>query len=873
MFEPLRAWSPLYADLLDNDPGLETWLDREARHDWHRRDFEAEFASMAGECGLTVALRRFRRRASLRIAAREVGNLCDVQRSLLELTLLAEFVLARLLDHLQSSWEVKLGTPWNDALDRPAQFCVLGLGKFGARELNFCSDLDLIYLYEGDGHCRRDGRPVTTTSAEFQARLAQDLTAQLHQRTPDGFLYNIDLRLRPEGESGPIVRSLDAAEHYYYTAGQTWERLALVKARAVAGHVPLEAELFERLNPFRFPRHLPPRLIENIAEVKRRIEGETGNRNTLERHLKSGPGGIREIEFYVQALQMLNAGRNPFLQEPSTLGAIEKLARYEILEPERGHFLREAYLQLRRLENLLQVREEKQTHTLPTDPALVERLRKIGPLDHLDEVRARVRANYLELFPESPPGADTAQWLAFLSGSEPTDSIDSTVRGWFGGDGDAAARVREFVAGESAHVLTREQVELFLGLARHFDTIFPALARPLDVLRRVTTFSRRYGLPRQFLKACHANPRFFEALCRLFDRSSFVFDFLVEHPEIIEEVLGPGFRRDKSSAEHLDEIRRGPEGDGFTPWLALYARAEEVRFMVRELLEESATAGSPARLTRLADAVVTELLERNRLDSRLCVVGLGKFGGESLTFGSDLDVVLAGDGQHPRLVPRFLKQLREVFSVDLRLRPWGDAGALVVTPESFRAYSFAVWERMAWTRARPVAGSAAFANAVMELVDEKVFGAPLTADDVSRIGEIRSLMEREKGQPSVPGEIPFKAGRGGIADIEFLIQRHQIAHGVRGANLRDPFLRLGEIGVIGQQSVTVLLDHLDFFRRVEHAVRRDRHNAAGTLAPDQLHAVGIWIGFSGDLGAELARRMNETRELVRATICVPTFPA
>jgi glutamate-ammonia-ligase adenylyltransferase len=234
--------------------------------------------------------------------------------------------------------------------------------------------------------------------------------------------------------------------------------------------------------------------------------------------------------------------------------------------------------------------------------------------------------------------------------------------------------------------------------------------------------------------------------------------------------------------------------------------------------------------------------------------------------------VLAGDGQHPRLVPEFLKRLREVCAIDLRLRPWGDAGALVVTPEAFRDYSFAVWERMAWTRARPVAGSPRFSAGMMALADEKVFGPPLTDGDVARIGEVRWLMEREKGQPSAAGEIPFKAGRGGISDIEFLIQRHQISHGVRGRILRDPFLRLGEIGAIPPETVSALLDHLDFFRLVEHAVRRDRHTAAGSLSPDQFAAVAKWTGFSGDLGAELSRRMNETRELVRASIDVPTFP-
>ncbi|MGI8604805.1 MAG: hypothetical protein ACR2OZ_17690 [Verrucomicrobiales bacterium] len=872
MFDELRAWSPLYRDLLEHQPGLESWLIEQAGRDWRRPDFAVEFEAETRKRALTAGLRRFRRRASMRIAAREVGNLCDVRQSLNELTLLAEFVLGKVLDELQATWERRLGVPWDHEVDRPARFCVLGLGKFGGGELNFCSDLDLIYIYEGEGHCKKGGHVTAMANAEFFARLAQDLTAQLQQRTADGFLYNIDLRLRPEGDGGPLVRSLDAMEHYYYAAGQTWERLALIKARPVAGTGALAEELFERLNPFRFPRHPPPRLIERIAAVKQRTENEVIGATLLDRDLKSGPGGIREIEFFVQALQMLNGGRNPFLQESSTMGALEKLDRYHLVETDRAAFLRDAYLRLRRLENLVQCREEKQTHALPTDPAMVKMLNGIGPLEGLDAVRAAVRANYQDLFPSTGDQSELAAWTAFFSGAT-SETIGGHIRGWLGSAPEAERRVREFVSGESAHVLTREQVELFVELTCHFDRIFAGLASPLEVLKRISAFSRRYGLPTQFLKACHSNPRFFEALCTLFDRSRFIYELLLEHPEIIDEVLGQVYLRDKTVVQHRNEIRRGPRGGEFGEWLRLYVKAEEVRFVVRELLGggKGSLVSTSAQLGMLANAVIAEVLARCHADHRLAVIGLGKCGAGELTFGSDLDLVVIGKEQEEG-VTRFLKLLRHAYAVDLRLRPWGDAGALVVTEPAFREYPLAIWERMAWTRARPITGSHTLIDPFMAAVDDRVFGPSLTDGDLVRIGEIRALMERENGQSSIEGELSFKAGRGGLVDIEYLVQRHQLSRGLRGSDLRALLVQLADAGAISQAVAGALRKNYEFFRSIEHAVRRDENASVSALRPDKVDAVAKWIGFSGDLAAELRSCLEETRTLVRDSIDVPSFP-
>ena len=365
----LADFCPVYRTVILQHPEYFPWLENPANRDEQFRfgafqniwkaEFERSFKTPRERLS---ALQRFRRKMSLRIAYRDINGLADITDSLTELSLLAEFCLQSVTRLTRSKWEENLGQPWNDEEDRPARFCILGLGKLGGGELNFCSDIDLIYFFEIRGFTRINGRQTQYSNTEFYSRLSREITSLLQERSEDGFLYNVDLRLRPEGNSGPIARSLAALENYYSAAGQTWERLALIRARPVAGDVDLGGELLESLNSFRYPLHPPPSLLSEVAGVKIRTEKEIVGLEALRRDIKSGHGGIREIEFFVQALQLINAGRNPFLQTHSTMAAIDQLERYQFIKGTDAKFLRETYCYLRRIEHRLQMREEEFDH-------------------------------------------------------------------------------------------------------------------------------------------------------------------------------------------------------------------------------------------------------------------------------------------------------------------------------------------------------------------------------------------------------------------------------------------------------------------------------------------------------------------------------
>ncbi|MGE9295748.1 MAG: hypothetical protein ACQKBV_05615 [Puniceicoccales bacterium] len=363
----LQASSPFYAQQLQQHPDWIDWLDKPKN-----RDFDFRYCALEelwsreqrGDGFSLEALRRFRRRMSLRIAYRELNGLASVASSWKELTLLAEFVLHRLCEWRHAEMTRELGVPYYAHTGQPATYCIFALGKLGAGELNFCSDLDLIFAFEGDGPCRKDGTATELSTREFYDRFFHALASDLTANSPDGALYYLDLRLRPQGEHSPIARSVEGLADHYWTYGQTWERLAWLRGRPVAGCAELGHEVLEDMNPFRYPRYAPTNITREVASVKVRTEKEVPA-GELERDIKTGPGGIREIEFIAHALLLTHGGKNPFLQTHSTLAAYEKLAWYGIIDRADAHYLERAYFWLRRLENRLQMRGETPRHSLP----------------------------------------------------------------------------------------------------------------------------------------------------------------------------------------------------------------------------------------------------------------------------------------------------------------------------------------------------------------------------------------------------------------------------------------------------------------------------------------------------------------------------
>jgi len=908
--ERLALASPLYAQTLRRHPDYCLWLEepRNRGVDFRYQALLDEWRSFAGSGPAENLaddevylgrLRRWRRLMSLRIAYRSVNGLATEKNTVEELSRLAEFCLRECYFLALKRWTARAGTPWDDATNRPARFCVLALGKLGGEELNFSSDIDLIFFYEGDGRCRRGDSIGALTSAEFFAKAAETISTLLGAQTEDGFLFRVDTRLRPEGTHGPIAPSLTALENYYAAAGQTWERLALLKARPVAGDLALGSELLETLHAFRYPRHPPPSLLAEIGAMKARTEREIVGSAALARDVKSGRGGIREIEFIVQAFQLLHAGRYPFLQTHATTVALDQLERYGLLESDDGRFLKEAYWRLRRIEHRIQMREEAQTHRLPADPAeLSDLAQSLGFISaeelekDLAGMRNRVHALYENCFATQAIDAEFNAWWAFFTAEAVPPAMATRLQRWFGaGSGpEAAAAVRLFACGDHRHLVNRELVARFQHLAAGFDGVMAELARPFETLGRLARFAERYGPRRRFFDSCAANPQFFRVLALLFDRSTYIHELLCAHPEIFEEVLRPEILRKQKSPKDLDaELSAGPAGEKFADWLWLYVRAEQIRAAVGELLGFLNVEQLEETLTRLADAVLQQALARIENGGQLLVVALGKYGGAELTLGSDLDLIfIAPDAVAPRLTPavqalrawlRHGGPLGAAWELDLRLRPHGEAGPQVVAPAALSAYhrpggGAQFWEKQLLTRARIVAGPPELAAGFRAFVEELLYRAPLSATEEAELWAMRTRIEKERDAVTPP-ERAFKTGAGGLVDFEFLAQCLQLRHGATLPRLRHTGTRrvLREsdgAGLIAADDARALLSNYDFLKRIEIMVRRDSYRASSLLGatPPERALVARWLGFSDEavFWTEHTRRLGETRRLVRLLI-------
>jgi glutamate-ammonia-ligase adenylyltransferase len=745
---------------------LEDLRPDELRHSRRRQGLERqlqEVLARAGQ-GLTPALaaiRLFKQRQQLRIAARDLAGLATVDEVIRELSDLADVCLGTVWQLCCGEMLRRHGTPWEQdpaGRWRPIRACVLGMGKLGGQELNYCSDVDLLFVYSEEGlvltEPPRNRRPVAArwTAHQFFQRLAEFFIEEVTRLTSEGDLYRVDMRLRPEGDSGPLARSIGSYETYYAQWGQTWERMMLMKTRGVAGDAEVAAEFIETIQPFRYPRSVSPSVLEEVAAVKQRIEKEVLRPDELDRNVKLGRGGIREIEFIVQALQLLHAGRQPFLQVAQTLVALEKLTQYELLPRQAAADLAAAYRFLRKLEHRLQMEAHQQTHLLPTSERDLQRLAVLMGLPDAEALRtqyrehtSRVRALYENLLPASTPSVRTP--LPFpdrFAGRESEWKQILAQRG-FREPEPGVRRLREFVEGPGFGHVSSRTTELAWRLLERFFALCPGpehrenlpnaaggllperrvLSDPDRVLVRLDSYVQAYGARATLFETWHSNPALFDLLLLLFDRSEFLAEAAIRTPDLVEDqVLSGRLRRRRPAEEILSDLRLGGDEPDPWAWLRRYHQAEQMRIGLRDILGLADPEQYLEELTALAEACLQFALEvimrRHRLRRPpFAVIGLGKLGGGEIDYGSDLDILLVSAPRHhaPDRLQRWAAEWMDllnrrtelglVFVMDARLRPDGEKGLLVNTLEACEEYyrrRAQLWEIQALTRARAVAG-------------------------------------------------------------------------------------------------------------------------------------------------------------------------
>ena len=782
-------------------------------------------SGIADEGALHQALRRFRRREMIRIIWRDIGSLAPLDETLEDLSELADCCIRQTLDRLHAWTCAELGTP-RDAAGSEQQLLVIGMGKLGARELNLSSDIDLIFAFPGHGQV--EGGPRELDNGQFFTRLAQRLVQVLNAQTADGFVFRVDTRLRPFGDSGPLVMSFDALEDYFQYQAREWERYAMIKARVLAGD-PHDAQALESmLRPFVYRRYLDFGCIESLREMKRMIDKEL-HKKGMDANIKLGPGGIREIEFVGQVFQLVRGGRDPDLQIRPIRKVLALLADKGLMPLAEVECLDAAYHFLRLVENRIQAFRDKQTHLLPGDGIGRLRLARSMGFDDWEGFAAElaghrrgVQARFDQVFAQDSatkpaPGADPALAAVWSGALDPDRAQEILAEAGFTEPQVAWERLRVFRESTARKGLSTRGSERLNRLMPMALTAIAASDAPHLALDRVLRVLEAVVRRTAYLAMLMERPQALTQLARLTGMSPWVADQIARQPLLLDELIDPRrlfepLRRTELDAE-LDALLAPVDSQDLEQQmerLRQFAHGNMLRVAAADLTGVVPLMKVSDYLTEIAEVAVARVLRlafehlaerhgrpRGLADGEtgLLVLGYGKLGGIELGYGSDLDLVFVHgseqgwaetSGPKPISHEQFYNRLGQriihmtttrtpaglLYEVDMRLRPDGNKGMLVRSLPAFADYQENqawTWEHQALTRARPIAGDARLAAPFGE-VRRAVLCRPRDPDKLR--AEVRSMRARmrENLDKTRDGRFDLKQGRGGIADIEFMVQ-------------------------------------------------------------------------------------------------------
>ncbi|WP_328702865.1 bifunctional [glutamine synthetase] adenylyltransferase/[glutamine synthetase]-adenylyl-L-tyrosine phosphorylase [Arenibaculum pallidiluteum] len=832
------------------------------------REQEAQCRGVEDTDRLMEVLRVTKRRAALLIALADIGGAWPLERVTGALSELAEAALRQACGHLlrKAARGGSLIIPDPENPEIGSGLIVLGMGKLGARELNYSSDIDLIVLY--------DDQVVQTAQPDLMARtfirLARDLVRIMEERTKDGYVFRTDLRLRPDPGATPLAVSVSAAEAYYGSLGQNWERAAMIKARPVAGDGEAARHLLGVLRSFVWRRHLDFAAIQDIHSIKRQINAHRGFRTTaVEGHdVKIGRGGIREIEFFAQTQQLIFGGRDPRLRTSGTVESLHALVAAGRVAPETAGDLERAYGFLRRVEHRVQMIEDHQTHRLPADPAAVDRLAVFLGYDDPAAFRAELTAtlatvedHYAALFEEAPalsgPGnlvftgtEDDPETLKTLErlGFRNAPAIAATIRGWHHG------RYRATRSTRARELLTELTPALLEALA--------TTPSPDEAFLRFDEFLGRLPAGVQLFTMFYSNPALLGLVAEVMGTAPRLAEILARSPSRLDAVLTPGFFEHLPERDELEADLAAVVGvaAGFEDVLDAARRwSNDQRFRAGLHILRNITDGDACGpfLSDIADLSVGALVpsvldEFSRRHGRfaeggMAILALGKLGSRQMTIRSDLDLIIVyeppadgslSDGPKPlsateyytkvtqRLVNAVTVQTGEgaLYEVDMRLRPSGNKGPLAVSIDGFAAYqrdAAWTWEHMALTRGRVIWGPAALCRRLDAEV-AAVLTRPRDPDALLRdVASMRARIDREFGTRDL---WDTKYVRGGQIDAEFVAQYLMLRHAARdpsvlSANMATALDNLATAGLLDLAAARDLVEALRMWRRIQGFLR------------------------------------------------------
>jgi [glutamine synthetase] adenylyltransferase / [glutamine synthetase]-adenylyl-L-tyrosine phosphorylase len=789
-------------------------------------------AAAKGSVALMRILRRTKAEAALLIALADVGGVWPVARVTAALTEVAEVALGAAVRHLlgEAAARGKLVPSDPRHPEADSGYVVLAMGKMGGHELNFSSDIDLMVFFD----------PAVPTlapdveAAPFYVRLTRDLVKLMQERTADGYVFRVDLRLRPDPASTQIAISTEAALDYYESRGQNWERAALIKARPCAGDLAAGERLLRELSPFVWQKYLDYAAVADVHAMKQEIHAYRGHGEiAVEGHnIKLGRGGIREIEFFVQTQQLIAGGRHPGLRGRETVAMLAALAAGGWIDGAARDELTGAYDFLRRVEHRLQMMADEQTHTLPADhKALGEFARFLG-FRSRDEFAAAllthlrmVEKHYVKLFERAPALLAHRQNLSFAEGEGDTagETLDRLVEMGFGQPREAAAAVKRWQTG-TYRALRSEQARA--SLVELVPVIFDQFSRAENPDAAFASFDRFLAGLRpggRFLPLLRQNPELIRFIALILGAAPRLADILAQHPHVIDPLIDPTFFGTLPDAKRLEaELAQAlGEARGYEDMLdAVRPFGQERMFLIgARILSGSLSAEQAGEVfATLADVLIRAMHARVEADfadmhgrirgQETAILALGRLGAREMTASSDLDLIAVYDfdAEHPnsngkrplyggqyfaRLTQRLISALTArtnygvLYEVDMRLRPSGRSGPLATHIDSFVGYQESeawTWEHMALTRARVVSASPAFAArieaAIGDVLRRRRDAAAVAADVV----DMRAAIAKEKGDAD-PWDLKYAAG--GLVDIEFIAQYLQLVHASTSPEILD----------------------------------------------------------------------------------------
>lgn len=843
---------------------------------------ELDAAAPSDEARLRRALRRLRARVMLHTITRDLAGTSDLAEVLTAVTALAETTIAFATERLDAWQAEAYGAP-TDREGRRQRLMVVGMGKLGGGELNVSSDIDLIFVYPEEGETTGP-RPIS--AHEYFTRLGRKLIGAISEVTEDGFVFRVDMRLRPYGESGPLAVSLDMLEEYFTAQGRAWERYAWVKGRALTGD--RSADLDALVTPFVYRRHLDFSAIQSMRELHGQVAAEVRRRDIVD-NIKLGRGGIREIEFTAQVFQLIRGGRDAGLRSRSTRAALTALADRGLLPAEAVAELHAAYRFLRDLEHRLQYLDDQQTQMLPQDPD--DRLLIAASMDcadydalmvRLDAHRDHVARHFAAIFAGAAQAGD--------------DPLDALLRN---GDDEGATGILEDIgfadpAGALDRVRALRTSSRFQRMSataqQRVDELLPRMVRaataapPPDVtLERLLRILESIGRRESYIALLVEYPQALAAVARLVSLSPWACDYLARHPMLLDELIDirqltvPDWAAVDAKLA-ADLVAVDGEVEAQMDLLRHCKHTQTFRLLTLDLMGRLTVETLSDHLSDLAGLLLRHSLAltwarlptRHRETPSFAIVGYGKLGGKELGYESDLDIIFLYDDPAPeasenyaRLAQRLNGSLSshtaagQLYETDLRLRPDGASGLLVSRIEAFETYQRAAawpWEHQALTRARFVAGDAAL-GARFEALRHEILRLPRDIEAL-RAEVIAMRRKMRDGHPNASGMFDVKHDPGGIVDVEFTVQflvlAHAATHPELTANIGNiALLRLtATLGLIPADLGVPSGDAYREYRRRQHALRL-RGDRYARVAPEALEqqrrtVLALWKAVFGD---------------------------